>query len=275
MEFTKTKDFLLCIDSDGTVMDTMTVKHVNCFGPMFIKAMNINEHIDEILEHWNNTNLYTITRGINRFQGFYEVCVFIEKEYDYHFDGLKEFENWVTMTKEFSVNSIQEYMKTCSDNALFEKSLVWSKMVNDAIKNLPPSSMFDKVDKILETASISCDLVGVSSANKEAVFEEWNRLDLMKYFRFVGCQDVGNKAAIIKKSVEIGYSKKNVVMLGDAEGDLKAALANNVWFFPIIPRREKESWLKFEKEGLPILLTGNFNQDYQDKLIKEFHDSLK
>lgn len=31
----KTHPFLLCFDSDGTVMDTMGVKHERCFGPAF------------------------------------------------------------------------------------------------------------------------------------------------------------------------------------------------------------------------------------------------
>lgn len=31
--FAKTKDFLICIDSDGCAMDTMDIKHFRCFGP--------------------------------------------------------------------------------------------------------------------------------------------------------------------------------------------------------------------------------------------------
>ena len=31
-KFEKAKDFLICIDSDGCVLDTMDVKHMRCLG---------------------------------------------------------------------------------------------------------------------------------------------------------------------------------------------------------------------------------------------------
>lgn len=275
MNFEKKKDYLICVDSDGTVMDTMTIKHERCFGPMFIKAMDIKEHQDEILNHWLHVNLYAITRGINRFQGFFEICEFIQKEYGISYEGMDEFKAWVTSTKEFSVNSIKKYMETSKDNWLFEKALEWSKLVNEAIVNLPPSLPFEGVNESLLKLSSESDIVGVSSANKEAVYEEWTRLDLMKYFRFVGCQDVGNKASIIKQALALGYKKENTIMLGDADGDLNAAKENGVWFFPIVPRKEAQSWIQFVNEAYPKLLQGKFNDEYQASLINAFYDSLK
>ena len=32
-QYTKQKDFLICVDSDGCAMDTMDIKHFRCFGP--------------------------------------------------------------------------------------------------------------------------------------------------------------------------------------------------------------------------------------------------
>ena len=67
--FTKTKELLLCVDSDGCVLDTMNVKHRRCFGPLLIKEWGLWEHEREVLSLWNNINLYTKTRGVNRFRG--------------------------------------------------------------------------------------------------------------------------------------------------------------------------------------------------------------
>lgn len=275
LDFTKKKDYLICIDSDGTVMDTMTVKHEKCFGPALLEALDIQEHKEEILNRWLEINLYEKTRGINRFQGFYDICLFMEEKYGMRFDGLKDFQTWVTSTKEFSVSSIQKYMEQAKDISLFEKALEWSKLVNEKIVGLPESKPFDGVKDVLEYAMMFADLIGVSSANREAVREEWTRLDLMKCFAFVGCQDVGNKASIISKAMEKGYSKNNTIMLGDAIGDYDAAKKNGIWFFPIIPRREVQSWEKFEKEGLVSLLSGKFDDDYQKKLLEEFHSALQ
>ena len=275
LDFKKTKDFLLCFDSDGTVMDTMTVKHVNCFGPCFIKTMGISSNVEEILKHWNHINLYSLTRGINRFQGFYEECKHIKEAYGVDFDGLDEFGKWVTSTSEFSVKSIDKYMETCSNNSLFIKAKEWSKDVNDSIKSLPPSDMFIGVKEVLAKANEVADLVGVSSANKDAVYEEWTRLDFISLFKEVACQDKGTKSNIIKEALANGYDKKKVVMVGDAVGDYNAAKENGVYFFPIIPKHETKSWERLAKEGISKLVNNEFDGAYQQELLDEFYSYLK
>ena len=274
LDFKKTKDFLLCFDSDGTVMDTMTIKHVRCFGPCFVNTLDIKEHVDEILEHWNYINLYSLTRGINRFQGFYEECKHIKETYGVDFDGLEEFEKWVKNTSEFSIKSIDKYMETCSNNALFIKAKEWSKDVNDSIRSLPPSDMFEGVKVTLAKAYEEADLLGVSSANKEAVNEEWTRLDLIKYFKEVACQDKGTKSNIIRDALVNGYDKKKVVMVGDAVGDYNAAKENGVYFFPIIPKYESKSWERLLNEGISKLVNNEFDEGYQKELLDEFYSYL-
>ena len=34
--FVRKHDYLVCVDSDGCVMDTMNCKHFNCFGPCMV-----------------------------------------------------------------------------------------------------------------------------------------------------------------------------------------------------------------------------------------------
>ena len=272
--FNKEKDFLVCIDSDGTIMDTMTIKHVNCFGPEFINVFNIKDNVEDILTEWNRANLYSLTRGINRFQGLKEILVYVKK-YDYEFSGSDEFFYWVDTTKEFSVNSIKEFMKTTSNTNCFELALEWSKRVNESIEKLPPSSAFKGVSEVLNSIVDKVDLVGVSSANEAAVVEEWTRLNLISLFKEVACQNKGNKAHIISESLKQGYKKENTIMLGDALGDLNAALKNGVWFFPIVPGKEETSWVRFKEEALVKLLNNQFDQNYQDLLINQFNDELK
>ena len=65
-EFKKTKDYLICVDSDGCAMDTMDIKHFRCFGPCMVEEWGLEKWAGPILERWNEVNLYTMTRGINR-----------------------------------------------------------------------------------------------------------------------------------------------------------------------------------------------------------------
>ena len=67
--FEKKHDFLVCVDSDGCVMDTMNCKHFHCFGPCMVTEWGLEQWKDEILNRWNEINLFSMTRGINRFKG--------------------------------------------------------------------------------------------------------------------------------------------------------------------------------------------------------------
>ena len=48
--FERKHDYLVCVDSDGCVMDTMNCKHFNCFGPCMVTEWGLEEWKDEILE---------------------------------------------------------------------------------------------------------------------------------------------------------------------------------------------------------------------------------
>ena len=66
--FKRKHDFLVCVDSDGCAMDTMDIKHIRCFGPCMVAEWGLSEWEEPILARWNDINLYSMTRGINRFK---------------------------------------------------------------------------------------------------------------------------------------------------------------------------------------------------------------
>lgn len=275
MLFQKKSDFLVCIDSDGTVRDTRTIKHFNCFGPAFADIYGIRDHRDGILKEWNRINLFSITRGINRFQGLDEILKYANG-FGYLFPGQEDFSEWVHTTKEFSPRSLKRERKSMQGvNPCREKALLWSDEVNRRIALLPLGQPFPPVKKILSDIKDKVDLVGVSSANEAAVTEEWKGAGIYSDFRFVACQSVGKKDRIIAKSLECGYDKDKAVRLGDAKGDIDAAKENEIRFFPIIPGKETQSWKEFEEDGLPKLLSGTFSKEYQELLLKKFYDCLK
>src|SRR5882757_5956986 len=62
-----TKQFFIGIDSDGCVFDSMEIKHKECFTPMFIKHFHLQAVSKYARETWDFVNLYSKTRGANRF----------------------------------------------------------------------------------------------------------------------------------------------------------------------------------------------------------------
>ena len=109
----------------------------------------------------------------------------------------------------------------------------------------------------------------------KAVKAEWNRFGLMEYVDLLCTQDMGSKAYCIGQIINKGYDPENVLMCGDAVGDMEAAKSNGVWFYPICVNNEKESWVTFKDTALPCFVERDFNTEYQKELTELFLENLK
>ena len=267
------KPFLICIDSDGCAIDSMTVKHARCFGPCLVKQWNLQEHEGKILQAWNQTNLYTATRGINRFHGLAVALRQIHQN-DRPIDGIEALEAWVNHSRELSEQALQSEIHQ-NHSPCLQQALAWSQQVNQAIRELPPNAIqaFPGVREALREAAQVADIAIVSSANRAAITEEWSRFGLMSYVKYTMAQDSGKKSECIASLLDRGYAAHRTLMCGDALGDERAAKANSVWFFPIVAGQESKSWTEFMNHALGRLVSGRY-ADYEAEQVKIFHDNL-
>ncbi len=274
-DFQKKKDRLFCIDSDGCAMDTMDIKHIRCFGPCMVDEWGLSDWKAPILNRWNDINLYTMTRGINRFKGLAMALREIHEKYC-EIEGIDVLEKWAKESPELSNPALERAIAE-DDNVCLKKALSWSKKVNESINELSfdEKKPFDGVKEALAYANQFGDVAIVSSANRQAVDEEWELYGLLDHVDIILAQDVGSKAYCIQELLKKGYDKDKVLMTGDAPGDKDAAEKNGVYFYPILVRREKESWEEFVSEAVGRLSEGTYGGEYQGKKEKEFLDNLK
>lgn len=272
----KNKDFLLCVDSDGCAMDTMDIKHKECFGPKMVECYGLTEYRETVLAVWNEINLYSLTRGINRFLALVATLKALEErgicKIPEPYDAL---ETWTKEAKELSNPALTE-MAEKTGNPQFALALRWSKEVNEAISRLPEENgAYPGVRESLEKLSTLADVSVVSSANGGALETEWKRCGLDKYIGALLGQEAGSKAFCISELVRLGgYDRSRVVMVGDAPGDLKAAEKNGVFYYPILVGKEEFSWQRLCGEAIGKLIDGTFAGEYQEKLKKEFFENL-
>ncbi|MCM1122884.1 MAG: HAD family hydrolase [Eubacterium sp.] len=272
--YTKRSDYLVCVDSDGCAMDTMDIKHIRCFGPCMVAEWGLEEWRDAILERWNEINLYTMTRGINRFKGLVKALGEIQEKYC-EIEELDALAKWVQETPELS-NAALEREISVNDNICLRKALAWSIAVNQSIDRLPEEDKrpFAGVLEALKRAYRDADIAIVSSANLSAVLDEWDFYGLLEYTDVVLAQDAGSKAFCIGELMKRGYAPDHVLMCGDAPGDLDAAEQNGVYYYPILVRHEAESWEEFVKEGIEHFLAGDYDQGYQQQKKDQFLKNL-
>lgn len=273
-QFSKQKDFLICIDSDGCAIDTMDIKHIKCFGPCMVSEWQLEKWEKPILESWNDVNLYTLTRGINRFKGLAMALTEINEKYT-PIEGLEAFLRWTDETNELSNESLEVELKK-EDQICIRKALEWSKAVNHSIDLLSDDEKcpFEGVKEAIEEAKKYADIAIVSSANEKAVLDEWHYNGLLESVDIVLTQNVGSKAYCISQLIEKGYHRYNVLMVGDALGDLKAAESNEVLYYPIMVKKEKESWQCFTSEALKKFIDHSYVGEYQEKVIRDFKSNL-
>ncbi|MCL2600508.1 MAG: hypothetical protein FWD88_04945, partial [Treponema sp.] len=60
----------------------------------------------------------------------------------------------------------------------------------------------------------------------------------------------GSKENQLRMGAVGKYPSQKTLMIGDAPGDLEAARSIDALFFPIIPGKEEESWLRLKQDGL-------------------------
>ena len=260
--FVRKHDYLVCVDSDGCVMDTMNCKHFHCFGPCMVDEWELGQWRDAILERWNVVNLFSMTRGINRFKALAVCLNEIDKQYK-PIVGIEALVHWAETAPALSNDGVAKAAAEATDpdaKLVLSKALSWSKAVNAAIVKLPEELKvpYDGAKEGLAAAHQFADVAMVSSANRDAVEEEWGKFGLLEHTDIVLAQDIGSKAACIAEMLKFGYDLDKVVMIGDAPGDSDAAEKNGVHYYPILVNHEKESWDEAIANGFDKLRSGDY-----------------
>lgn len=273
-DFQKTKEYLICVDSDGCAMDTMDIKHIRCFGPCMVEEWGLFAWEAPILKRWNEINLYTMSRGVNRFKGLAMMLREINDTYC-SIEDIDVLEKWTKESDELSNQALQRAIDR-DESISLKKALSWSDKVNESINALSfeDKKPFAGAKEALAYAHAYADIAIVSSANLQAVKEEWELYGLYDHTDLLLAQDTGSKAFCIGELLKKGYEKNKVLMIGDAPGDYDAAKKNDVFYFPILVKKEKASWEELKLTGIEKFLHGDYAGAYQKQKIKEFLENL-
>ncbi|MFW6371080.1 MAG: HAD family hydrolase [Bacteroidota bacterium] len=272
-------DFFIGVDSDGCVFDTMEIKQKECFCPNFIRFFHLQTISKYARETWEFVNLYSKTRGLNRFLALIETVKLLEERPEVKKRGaelpdLLPLLEWTKKESKLSNLTLEEYA-TRVNNPVLDLTLRWSQKVNDDISNMVIGiSPFPYVKESLEKIVNTSDMIVVSQTPLEALEREWEENKIDKFAKLIAGQELGTKTEHLKYAAKDKYEDDRIMMIGDAPGDLRAARDNGVLFFPVNPGHEEESWERFHNEGLNKFLNGKYKGDYERMLIEEFESYL-
>lgn len=278
-EFQPEKEFFIGIDSDGCVFDTMEIKHKECFCPQFVNHFGLQPVSKYAREAWEFVNLYSKTRGVNRFRAVTRTLELLTvraevKVRDAVIPDLKGLREWVSRETKLGNPTLQAEIERNPDPDL-KWVYAWSLEVNETIKkivrNVPPFPFFrESLMKLTEKA----DAIVVSQTPTEALVREWKEHGIDTYVRAIAGQELGTKTEHIAYAAKGKYPTEKMLMIGDAPGDYKAARGNEALFFPVNPGDEEASWKLFFEEALDRFFEGTYAGKYEAELIEEFDRHL-
>lgn len=277
--FEKKHDFLIGIDSDGCAFDSMEIKHKECFIPNFIKYMKLQPVSRYAREACEFTNLYSKSRGANRFKSYLLALDLLEERPEVKARGvsipkLQGVRDWIERETKLGNPTLKEEVEKTSDPDLtlaLEWSLAVNETVADMVEGIPPfPGVRESLDKLVSVA----DMIVCSATPNAALHAEWTEHDIAKYVGAICGQEAGSKAESLGTCKEMGYDTDKMLMIGDAPGDMKAAQAVGALFYPINPGHEEKSWERFLGEACDKFLNGEYAGDYEAKMIAEFETYL-
>jgi phosphoglycolate phosphatase-like HAD superfamily hydrolase len=277
LDITPQHDFLVGIDSDGCVFDSMELKHKECFVPAFInhyELQGVSKYAREAAEF---VNLYSKSRGANRFPALVEQLDWLSRRPEVKARGAKVPKpkgliDWMARESKLGNPALEKAVAETGDPDL-KQAYAWSLAVNKAISDMvrcvPP---FPYVRKCLERFAEQADMLVCSQTPNAALEAEWAEHDIAKFVRMICGQETGSKKESLALSKK--YPANHTLMIGDAPGDYKAASANYCLFFPINPGKEEASWKRLYDEGIQKFFDGTFGGAYQKSLLDEFETYL-
>ncbi len=273
------KEFFVGIDSDGCVFDSMEPKQKEFFCPNVLRYFGLLPVSKVARETWEFVNLYSRTRGINRFLALLEFVKLLRERPEVAARGievpdLSSLQEWTDKETKLGNPALKAYLES-HDDPVLRRVLEWSEKVNEEIgiwvKGLKP---FSGVRESLELLRDKADAMVVSQTPVEALEREWQENGIDSYVRIIAGQEFGTKSEHLALAAKGKYPDDHILMVGDAPGDMKAARNNGVLFYPINPGHEEESWERFHKEALHRFFEGTYAGAYERELVEAFNKSL-
>ena len=276
-EISPKHDFLVGIDSDGCTFDTMELKHKECFIPNTIRYYNLQAVSKYAREAAEFVNLYSKSRGVNRFPALVETLEWLQKRPEVAARGVTTevpaaVQTWIKRETRLGNPALERAVAETRDEQL-RQALDWSQAVNETVAvmvhDVPP---FPLVKESLEKLSGRADMLVCSATPNEALTSEWNEHAMAPFVTAICGQETGSKKETLANAAK--YAKHHTLMIGDAPGDYRAAVANDCLFYPINPGEEEASWKRFLEEAIDRFLDESFAGAYQQALLDEFDTFL-
>ena len=213
-DFKPSREFFIGIDSDGCIFDSMEIKHKECFTPMFIKHFHLQAVSKYARECWDFVNLYSKTRGANRFPALVQAVKLLGERPQVKARGvtmpdMAALEAWIAHETKLGNATLNAEVK--NGNTGLAQVRGWSDAVNAAIADIvhgvPP---FPLVRECLQKLSAKADAMCISQTPTEALEREWAEHGLDQFVKVIAGQEMGTKTEHLEYAAAGKYAPEKI-----------------------------------------------------------------
>ena len=273
-----TREFFVGIDSDGCAFNSMEVKHNDSFSVNLIKYFGLQGLSRQVHQAWDFVNLYSQTRGCNRFKAIVLACDELRAMPRVQKTGipvpeLPYLQQWIKSETQLGNPRLKEKIAAAQGAEKAELELVyeWSRRSTrpsrTSCTTCPPSRACARAWPSCASAPTSWwsrprpRRRWTGSGPSTASTSSWRSSPDRRWARRPSTSQLAAKGK---------FPADQILMVGDAPGDFKAARDVGALFFPINPGDEEASWERFLKEGIDRFFGKRYAGAYEAELMAEF-----
>ncbi|MEA5051176.1 MAG: HAD hydrolase-like protein [Oscillospiraceae bacterium] len=281
LDLKRTREFLVCIDSDGCILDNMELKHKECFCPATVNVWNLQTVSRYARETAEFVNLYSRTRGTNRFPAIVRTLELLYARDEVKAAGLTQpdlsaLRRWIAQTPVLGAAALEDYYRSHGDvEPVLAQAARWSREVDANIEHIVRGvAPFPYVKEAIRKLKTFADVVVISATPHEALVRELHACGVDALVTAIAGQELGTKSECIRKAMGDRYAPSHVLKIGDAPSDYKAAQDNGVLFYPILPGAETQSWQQLLRTDAERFADGSYAGAPMDARIADFFKRL-
>lgn len=250
--------FLVALDSEGTVLDTMLARHEGCFAPAFIACFGEGVDPEAMASVWRFVNIESRFRGSNRFRSLSLALRAlpghprIGRARESWARTAAVLDKWLYAEPAPTHRSLSSIAKPGSPLA---PVLAWSDAVDAAIADLPPPRPFPGAAAALSLMAGESEILVLASVPKTVLRAEWKAAGILGRADFMRGSERGSKVTALAAHATGRFPAGKVLVIGDSLCDLELARSHGASFFPVVPGREEHCWDFFVNEGFERFLS--------------------
>ena len=259
--------YIVGIDADGTIFDTMNIKHKEVLWQCMMERWGVADPDGKILMAAEKINLYSKSRGVNRFPGLLCVMEICPTLATLDKTPLRDF---INSGYPMSNSGLEKYINDGHGEKILADTLAWSHDIDRVFAEKTEGLMpFVGASAAIRKMAGKVDVVIVSSASGTILERDLETAGLTECITKIMGQECGKKHQQIE-AVKASLTPDRVLMIGDAISDCDAAKHAGAYFYPIIPGSEEKSWGEFIDKYFDSFINDTYHGDHEDRLYDEF-----